>query len=63
LLEKLISAAEQLKYSLSKRTLLETALISAARTAHFATLDEVWKQVDRLKSGVDASDGEKKKSA
>ncbi|WFB35363.1 DNA polymerase III subunit gamma/tau [Kiritimatiellota bacterium B12222] len=52
LMEKLIGASEQLKYSLSKRTLLETSLIAAARTANFATLDEVWVQVDRLKSGL-----------
>lgn len=63
LLEKLIAAAEQLKYSLSKRTLLETALISAARTAHFATLDEVWKQVDGLKAGVDDSPPDEKKKS
>nr|MDA3872760.1 hypothetical protein [Kiritimatiellia bacterium] len=63
LLEKLIAAAEQLKYSLSKRTLLETSLISAARTAHFATLDEVWKQVDRLKSGEAESPADEKKKS
>lgn len=61
LLETLIQAAERLKFSLSKRTLLETSLISAARTAHFATLDEVWKQIDRLKQGVADEEPEKKK--
>jgi DNA polymerase-3 subunit gamma/tau len=59
LMEKLISASEQLKYSLSKRTLLETSLIAAARTAHFATLDEVWAQVNKLKSAL--PEDEKKK--
>ena len=61
LMEKLIAATEQLKYTLSKRTLLETSLISAARTAHFATLDEVWKQVERLKAGLPEGADEKKK--
>lgn len=61
LMEKLIAATEQLKYTLSKRTLLETSLISAARTAHFATLDEVWKQVERLKTGLPEAGDEKKK--
>jgi len=61
LLEQLVQAAERLKFSLSKRTLLETSLISAARTAHFATLDEVWKQIDRLKAGVPEEADEKKK--
>lgn len=61
LMEKLIAASEQLKYSLSKKTLLETSLIAAARTAHFATLDEVWAQVDRLKSGLPDPAPEKKK--
>ena len=34
---------------------------SAARTAHFATLDEVWKQVERLKAGLPEGVDEKKK--
>jgi len=61
LMEKLMAASEQLKYSLSKRTHLETTLISAARTAHFATLDEVWAQVERLKSGLPAEEPEPEK--
>jgi len=60
LLDSLIEASERLKFSLSKRTLLESSLISAARTAHFATLDEVWKQLEALKEGGEP-ESEKKK--
>jgi len=52
MLEDLIAAAERLKVSLSKRTLLESSLISAARTPHFATLDEIWKELEVLKGGT-----------
>ncbi len=65
LLEKLIEASERLKFSLSKRTLLETSLIAAARTAHFATIDEVIRQIERLEAGLPpeaATADEKKKS-
>jgi DNA polymerase-3 subunit gamma/tau len=61
LLDTLIGAAERLKFSLSKRTLLESSLIAAARTAHFATLDEVWKELAVLKEGQPAEAAEKKK--
>ncbi len=60
LLDALIEASERLKFSLSKRTLLESSLISAARTAHFATLDEVWKQLEVLKEGSGAASEKKK---
>ncbi len=59
LLDELIQAAERLKFSLSKRTLLETSLIQAARTAHFASLDELWLELRALQEG---SGGVKKKS-
>lgn len=60
LLEVLIEAESRVKFSLSKRTMLETSLIKAARTSQYATLDEVLQQIDELKSAVPAS--EKKKS-
>jgi DNA polymerase III subunit gamma/tau len=62
LIEQLIEAEGRLKYSLSKRTLLETSLIRAARAAHHATLDEVLQQIERMKQGLpEIPPGEKKK--
>jgi len=58
LVEKLMVATERLRHSLSKRTLLETSLISASRMARFATLDEVWKEVEAL-SGSEPSQKKK----
>lgn len=60
LLEDLIAAAERLKFSLSKRTLLESSLIAAARTVHFATLDEVWKELRSLQGGETGAEEKKK---
>jgi len=57
LLDHLLEAEGRLKYSLSKRTLLETSLIRAARTAGQVTLDEVLRQIDVLKQGL-PPDGE-----
>jgi DNA polymerase-3 subunit gamma/tau len=58
LVEHVMTALERMRHSLSKRTLLETSLIAASRTAKFATLDEVWKEVGKLGGSMDA---EKKK--
>jgi DNA polymerase-3 subunit gamma/tau len=59
LVEQLMTATERMRNSLSKRTLLETSLIAASRTVRYATLDEVWREVENL-SG-DGAAGEKKK--
>ncbi|MCC5843922.1 MAG: DNA polymerase III subunit gamma/tau [Verrucomicrobia bacterium] len=63
LLDTLLEAESRLKYSLSKRTLLETSLIRAARAAQHVTLDEVLRQVQALKAGLPAESAapEKKK--
>lgn len=58
LIESLMTATERMRHSLSKRTCLETSLISASRTARFATLDEVWKEVEHL--SADGSTEKKK---
>ncbi len=67
LLETLLEAESRLKHSLSKRTLLETSLIRAARDAYHVTLDEVLQQIEVLKQGLPESsesdaDDEKKKN-
>ncbi|MCC5848427.1 MAG: DNA polymerase III subunit gamma/tau [Verrucomicrobia bacterium] len=66
LLETLLEAESRLKHSLSKRTLLETSLIRAARDAYHVTLDEVLQQIEALKEGLpalpDSESDEKKKS-
>ena len=51
LVEQLMTATERMRNSLSKRTLLETSLIAASRVARYATLDEVWKEVEKLSGG------------
>lgn len=63
LLDTLLEAESRLKFSLSKRTLLETSLIRAARAVQHVTLDEVLRQVQALKAGLpaDSTDAEKKK--
>ncbi len=61
LLDKLIESAERMRFSLSKRTMLETSLIAASRTAHFATIDEVLQQIERLEAGLPPEADEKKK--
>ncbi len=58
LVENLITATDRMRHSLSKRTLLETSLIAASRAARYATLDEVWREMEKL-SG--SSEGQKKK--
>ena len=60
LLDHLLEAESRLKYSLSKRTLLETTLIRAARTAGQVTIDEVLQQLQDLKTGL--PEPEKKKT-
>jgi DNA polymerase III gamma/tau subunit len=50
IIELLIDADSRMRYSLSKRTMLETALIRASRAATVATIDELMKQVAGLKS-------------
>ena len=62
LLETLLDAESRLKHSLSKRTLLETSLIRAARDAYHVTLDEVLRQIEALKAGLPEAADEKKKT-
>ena len=45
----LTDAENRLRYAVSRRTLLETALIRSARAATVITLDEIMKQLERLK--------------
>jgi DNA polymerase-3 subunit gamma/tau len=49
IIELLIDADSRMRYALSKRTMLETALIRASRAATVATIDELMKQVAALK--------------
>lgn len=49
-IELLIDADGRMRYALSKRTLLETALIRASRAVTVATIDELMKQVAALQS-------------
>ncbi|MBU0678315.1 MAG: DNA polymerase III subunit gamma/tau [Verrucomicrobia bacterium] len=49
---QVLSDAEgRLRYALSKRTLLEIALIRAARAARVVSIEEIIKQVEALKAG------------
>ncbi|MCC7300914.1 MAG: DNA polymerase III subunit gamma/tau [Verrucomicrobia bacterium] len=50
IIELLIDADSRMRYALSKRTMLETALIRASRAATVATIDELMKQVVALKA-------------
>lgn len=50
IVEILIDADSRMRYALSKRTMLETALIRASRAATVATIDELMKQVAALKN-------------
>ncbi len=50
IIELLIDADSRMRYALSKRTMLETALIRASRAATVATIDELMKQVAALKA-------------
>ncbi|HNX53548.1 MAG TPA: DNA polymerase III subunit gamma/tau [Pontiellaceae bacterium] len=50
IIELLIDADSRMRYALSKRTMLETALIRASRAATVATIDELMKQVAALKT-------------
>lgn len=54
IIDLLIDADSRMRYALSKRTLLEAALIRASRAATVATVDELMKQVSALKSGAPA---------
>ena len=51
IVDLLIDADSRMRYALSKRTLLEAALIRASRAATVATLDELMQQVAALQSG------------
>ena len=50
IVELLIDADSRMRYALSKKTMLETALIRASRAATVATIDELMKQAAALKS-------------
>jgi DNA polymerase-3 subunit gamma/tau len=49
MIQILTETESQLRYALSKRTLLETALIRCARAATVVTVDEIVDQISRLK--------------
>ena len=51
IIDLLIDADGRMRYALSKRTLLEAALIRASRAATVATVDELMQQVAALKGG------------
>ncbi len=50
----LSEAENRMRYALSRRTLLETALIRAAREAVVVSLDEIVERLERLKGGAGA---------
>jgi DNA polymerase-3 subunit gamma/tau len=50
IIELLLDADGRMRYALSKRTMLEAALIRASRAATVATVDELMKQVAALKN-------------
>lgn len=50
----LIEADGRLRYALSKRTLLEVALIRCARAATVVTIDEIVSQINKLKNNLGA---------
>ncbi len=56
IIELLIDADSRMRYALSKRTMLEAALIRASRAATTATVDELMQQVAALKGGAAAPD-------
>jgi DNA polymerase-3 subunit gamma/tau len=58
IIDLLIDADGRMRYALSKRTLLEAALIRASRAATVATVDELMQQVAALKGGGPAAAGE-----
>lgn len=51
----LIRSYDRMRYALSRRTLLETALIRCARTASVVSIEELLKKINDLKSGLPAS--------
>lgn len=53
-LEILSEAQSRMKYALSKRTLLETALIRCARAATVVTLEEILGKINALREGAPA---------
>ncbi|MBC8206401.1 MAG: DNA polymerase III subunit gamma/tau [Kiritimatiellales bacterium] len=55
IIDLLIDADGRMRYALSKRTLLEAALIRASRAATVATVDELMQQVAALKGGDGAA--------
>ena len=54
MVEILIETEGRLRYALSRRTLLETALLRCARVAATATLPEILRALQRLKAGAGA---------
>ena len=56
----LTQAADRLKFALSPKTLLETALIKAGRVATVVSLEDVLKEINALKGGAAAAEPKKK---
>ncbi|MCU0858062.1 MAG: DNA polymerase III subunit gamma/tau [Pontiellaceae bacterium] len=56
IIELLIDADGRMRYALSKRTMLETALIRASRAATVATIDELMKQIAELRAAPSPPD-------
>jgi len=63
IVEILTESEGRLRYALSRRTLVETALIRCARAATVVTLEEILGQLNALKNvmGIADGDGQKKK--
>ena len=47
----------RMRYALSRRTLLETALIRASRVAKVVTIDEIMNQLESLKRALSGQGG------
>jgi len=56
-IEILSETENRMRYALSRRTLLETALIRAARAAVVVSLEEILSQINALKAGLDPGAG------
>jgi len=54
----LMETMDRLPHALSKKTLLETALIRCARAAVVVSLDEIMQGIEKLKQGLDDGGGE-----
>jgi DNA polymerase III subunit gamma/tau len=56
MVDVLLEAQGELRYALSRRTVLEIALLRAARAASLVTIDEILDQIQKLKESIGAPD-------